>query len=75
MFVFAAAATPSTDPFSMLMLALPMTLLFLGSEVIARLIDRRRRTEPSGTSTTTTASELDPDDETYGPSGLGEEDD
>jgi sec-independent protein translocase protein TatC len=42
-FVFAAVATPSTDPFSMLMLALPMTLLFLVSEGIARLIDRRRR--------------------------------
>jgi sec-independent protein translocase protein TatC len=41
-FVFAAVATPSTDPFSMLMLALPMTLLFLVSEGIARLIDRRR---------------------------------
>lgn len=42
-FVFAAVATPSTDPFSMLMLAIPMTLLFLVSEGIARLIDRRRR--------------------------------
>lgn len=42
-FVFAAVATPSTDPFSMLMLALPMTVLFLLSEVVARLIDRRRR--------------------------------
>jgi sec-independent protein translocase protein TatC len=42
-FVFAAVATPSTDPFSMLMLALPMTVLFLVSEGIARLIDRRRR--------------------------------
>jgi sec-independent protein translocase protein TatC len=41
-FVFAAVATPSTDPFSMLMLALPMTLLFLVSEVIARVIDKRR---------------------------------
>jgi sec-independent protein translocase protein TatC len=41
-FVFAAAATPSTDPFSMLMLALPMTVLFLLSEVIARILDRRR---------------------------------
>ena len=41
-FVFAAVATPSTDPFSMLMLALPMTVLFMISEVIARLIDRRR---------------------------------
>jgi sec-independent protein translocase protein TatC len=42
-FVFAAAATPSTDPFSMLMLALPMTLLFLVSEGVARVVDRRRR--------------------------------
>jgi sec-independent protein translocase protein TatC len=42
-FVFAAVATPSTDPFSMLMLALPMTALFMISEGIARIIDRRRR--------------------------------
>ncbi len=41
-FVFAAVATPSTDPFSMVMLALPMTLLFLVSEVFARTVDRRR---------------------------------
>lgn len=41
-FVFAAVATPSTDPISMLFLALPMTLLFIVSEVIARIIDRRR---------------------------------
>jgi sec-independent protein translocase protein TatC len=41
-FVFAAVATPSTDPISMLFLALPMTILFLMSEAIARLIDRRR---------------------------------
>ncbi len=42
-FVFAAIATPSTDPFSMLMLAFPMTVLFMISEVIARLVDRRRQ--------------------------------
>jgi sec-independent protein translocase protein TatC len=42
-FVFAAIATPSTDPFSMLMLAVPMTVLFLVSEAIARVVDRRRR--------------------------------
>lgn len=41
-FVFAAVATPSTDPITMLLLAIPMTLLFLLSEVIARIIDRRR---------------------------------
>ena len=44
-FVFAAVATPSTDPFSMLMLAVPMVLLFLLSEMIARLVDRRRARE------------------------------
>lgn len=41
-FVFAAVATPSTDPFSMLMLAIPMLGLFLVAEVVARLLDRRR---------------------------------
>ncbi|HEX5985234.1 MAG TPA: twin-arginine translocase subunit TatC [Nocardioides sp.] len=41
-FVFAAVATPSTDPFSMIFLAVPMALLFLVSEVIARAVDRRR---------------------------------
>ena len=41
-FIFAAVATPSTDPYSMLMLAVPMLLLVFASEVIARLLDRRR---------------------------------
>src|SRR6185436_8796222 len=41
-FVFAAVATPSTDPFSMLMLAIPMVALFMVSEVVARVVDRRR---------------------------------
>ncbi|MBI2245739.1 MAG: twin-arginine translocase subunit TatC [Nocardioides sp.] len=42
-FVFAAVATPSTDPFSMTMLAIPMLLLFFVAEVIARTVDRARR--------------------------------
>lgn len=41
-FVFAAVATPSTDPFSMIALALPMLVLFLLAEIIARFIDRMR---------------------------------
>jgi len=41
-FIFAAVATPSTDPISMLLLAIPMLLLFLMSELIARAVDRRR---------------------------------
>jgi sec-independent protein translocase protein TatC len=42
MFVFAAIATPSTDPITMLFLAVPMTVLYLISEVIARVTERRR---------------------------------
>jgi sec-independent protein translocase protein TatC len=46
-FVFAAVATPSTDPFSMLFLAGPMLVLFGIAEVIARLSDRaRKRNDP-----------------------------
>ncbi|MCL3819228.1 twin-arginine translocase subunit TatC [Aeromicrobium wangtongii] len=41
-FVFAAIATPSTDPLTMLFLAVPMTVLYLISELIAKLTDRRR---------------------------------
>ena len=41
-FVFAAVGTPSTDPFSMLFLAIPMLVLFLLAEVIARLVARAR---------------------------------
>jgi sec-independent protein translocase protein TatC len=78
-FVFAAAATPSTDPFSMMMLAAPMTLLFIASEIIARMVDRRRRSELDALDDDE-ASEIDDegdDDEggDYAPSGLGEEDD
>jgi sec-independent protein translocase protein TatC len=41
-FVFAAVGTPSTDPFSMLFLAIPMLVLFLLAELIARVVDRAR---------------------------------
>jgi sec-independent protein translocase protein TatC len=42
-FVFAAVATPSTDPLSMLFLAVPMTVLYGLAEVLAHFADRRRR--------------------------------
>ena len=64
-FIFAAVATPSTDPFSMLMLAIPMTVLFLISEVVARLVDRRRHRE----ATTWADDEASPID---GPSSVDE---
>ncbi|MDT9592326.1 twin-arginine translocase subunit TatC [Nocardioides zeae] len=53
-FIFAAIATPSTDPFTMLFLAIPMCFLVGISEVITRLLDRRRArkdpfAEPLGT--------------------------
>ncbi len=41
-FVFAAVATPSADPFTMTLMAIPMVVLFLISEQIARYNDRRR---------------------------------
>ena len=80
-FVFAAAATPSTDPFSMMMLAAPMTLLFGASEIIARIVDRRRRTalddldDDEASDIDEDVEEIEEDDERYAPSGLGEEDD
>jgi sec-independent protein translocase protein TatC len=42
-FIFAAVATPSTDPFSMVMLAGPMLALFVVAEVVARSVDKARR--------------------------------
>lgn len=41
-FVFAAVATPSADPFTMTLMAVPMVVLFMVSEAIARVNDRRR---------------------------------
>jgi len=41
-FIFAAVATPSTDPFSMLFLGVPMLVLFMIAEIIARTVDRAR---------------------------------
>jgi sec-independent protein translocase protein TatC len=45
-FVFAAVATPSQDPFTMLALALPTVALFEVAEVIAYVHDRRKAARP-----------------------------
>lgn len=47
--VFAAVATPSTDPFTMLALVLPMLLLFVLAEGMARVVDRVRARRVGGT--------------------------
>ena len=41
-FLFAAVATPSTDPFTMLAMAVPMVILFEGSVLFAVVHDRRK---------------------------------
>ncbi|QGF25290.1 twin-arginine translocase subunit TatC [Raineyella fluvialis] len=41
-FIFAAVASPSTDPISMLALAVPMSVLYVVAEIICRVNDRRR---------------------------------
>ena len=74
-FVFAAVATPSTDPFSMLMLAIPMTLLFLVSEVIARLVDRRRGRRAFDDLPDDQASSVERDADDVRRSGLSEDED
>jgi sec-independent protein translocase protein TatC len=46
-FVIAAVITPSGDPYSMLALALPMTLFYMISILIGYVVQRRRRTKAS----------------------------
>ena len=40
--VFAAFVTPTQDPFTMLLMAIPMIVLFEGAIQVARIVDRRR---------------------------------
>lgn len=41
-FLFAAVATPSTDPFTMCAMAVPMVILFEGAVIFATVHDRRK---------------------------------
>lgn len=40
--VFAAFVTPTQDPFTMLLMAIPMIVLFEGAIQVARIVDKRR---------------------------------
>ncbi|MFG3021043.1 twin-arginine translocase subunit TatC [Streptomyces sp. NPDC048254] len=62
--VFAAVATPSTDPLSMLALAGPIWVLYFGAVLFSLLNDRRRRRRDAEGPDDDQASDLDltPDD-------------
>ncbi|POX62678.1 twin-arginine translocase subunit TatC [Streptomyces sp. Ru62] len=57
--VFAAVATPSTDPLSMLALAGPIWVLYFGAVAFSLLNDRRRRRREAAGPADDEASELD----------------
>jgi len=70
-FVFAALATPSQDPFTMSALALPMCLLYGVALVVASVHDRRLAARPSPYANLAD-DELSPlDDETLSPGAAG----
>jgi sec-independent protein translocase protein TatC len=41
-FVFAAVATPTADPFTMFVFALPLVILYFGAWLVCRWLDKRR---------------------------------
>ncbi|MFY1676175.1 MULTISPECIES: twin-arginine translocase subunit TatC [unclassified Streptomyces] len=57
--LFSAFATPSTDPVTMLALAVPIWLLFFGAVVVALLNDRRRKRREEAGPSDDEASDLD----------------
>ena len=69
-FIFAAIATPTTDPLTMLFLAAPMVVLYLISEVIAKLTDRKRRKVAGTDVSDDEAAPIDGPAEHDGPSNL-----
>jgi sec-independent protein translocase protein TatC len=57
--VFAAVATPSTDPLSMLALAGPIWVLYFGAVAFSLINDKRKRRREAGGPADDEASELD----------------
>ena len=45
-FLFVAVATPTGDPFTMLVLSLPLCALYFIAGALALLVDKRRRKQP-----------------------------
>jgi sec-independent protein translocase protein TatC len=60
-FLFAAVATPSTDPFTMCAMAVPMVLLFEGAVVFATVHDRRKARRKAAEAEAAAASALSDD--------------
>lgn len=57
-FVFGAIATPSTDPFSMTALALPMSLLYVVAEIICHASDKAKARKQAETEAAESRPEL-----------------
>ena len=54
-FVFAAVATPTADPFTMFVFAAPLMALYFGAWFVCRILDKRKaRRRPTGSTSTTT---------------------
>ena len=60
-FLFAAVATPSTDPFTMCAMAVPMVVLFEGAVLFAVLHDRRKARRKAEAAAQARANALDDD--------------
>jgi sec-independent protein translocase protein TatC len=60
-FLFAAVATPSTDPFTMCAMAVPMVLLFEAAVLIATIHDRRKARRKAADAEAAAASAIDDD--------------
>ena len=63
-FLFAAVATPSTDPFTMCAMAAPMCILFEGAVLFAVVHDRRKARRKAA------AAALPPDEDDETPSSI-----
>ncbi len=63
-FLFAAVATPSTDPFTMCAMAIPMVLLFEAAVLVATVHDRRKaRRKAEAKAARSELAAADPDDD------------